>query len=116
MNGAILWQFQVSDSDLAIFYRPTVVNGIVYFQDDVSVYALNAATGAEVWQYVASQGGIDGTPAVSTSAGMVYINGNSFSNFYNYTAALWFSDGTLVWSVNWPDAKISAPLGGTTVA
>ena len=112
-NGAVLWQFQ--DSNSGFYNRPAVVNGIVYFQDEASVYALNASTGAEIWQYVAPQGFIDGTPAVSTSAGMVYINGSTLSSIYNYTAALRIGDGTLAWSVNWPDTQVLS-IGGPVVA
>ena len=117
-NGAVLWQFQVSSSDSnpTMFFRPSVVNDIVYFQDNVSVYAVNATSGSEIWRYMAPQGAIDGTPAVSSTTKMVYINGNSYSSHYNYTAALHISNGSLVWSVNWPDAQIIAPLGSPTVA
>lgn len=117
-NGAELWQFQVSSSDSnpTMFFRPSVVNNIVYFQDNISVYAVNATNGSQVWRYVAPQGAIDGTPAVSSTTGMVYVNGHSYSSFYNYTAALHISNGSLVWNVNWPDAQIIAPLGNPTVA
>jgi outer membrane protein assembly factor BamB len=80
-NGDELWTFT---ADWTVNSSPTVANGIVYFGSEangVSVYALNANTGALLWSFVT--GGVGSTPAVAN--GVVYI-GSYDHNVYALNA------------------------------
>jgi outer membrane protein assembly factor BamB/5-hydroxyisourate hydrolase-like protein (transthyretin family) len=70
---------------------PAVVNGVVYVGSiDGNVYALNAATGAKVWNYTTG-GAVDSSPAVVN--GVVYV-GSIDGNVYALNAAT----GAKVWN------------------
>lgn len=69
---------------------PAVVNGVVYVGGGSSMYALNGATGAQLWSY-ATGGPIVSSAAVA--AGVVFF-GSSDSNVYAVSA----ENGTKLWS------------------
>jgi outer membrane protein assembly factor BamB len=78
---------------------PAVANGVVYFgSDDHNVYALNASTGAQLWNYTTG-GEVLSSTAVAN--GMVYI-GSVDGN----VSALNASTGVRLWSY---------PTGGSGV-
>ena len=67
---------------------PAVVNGVVYFGCGNSLYALNASTGARLWNYTTG-GAVGSSPAVAN--GVVYF---SSGNLYALNA----STGVKLWS------------------
>jgi outer membrane protein assembly factor BamB len=91
-TGTLLWSFKTSS---AVYSSPAVVNGVVYFGSD-DLYALNAGTGAKLWNY--TTGGIGSSPAVVN--GIVYF-GSGDKNVYALNAStgakLWtFTTGLLI--------------------
>ncbi len=73
------------------FRLPAVVNGVGYVgSEDHNIYALNAANGAQLWNYT-SGGGIDSSPAVAN--GIVYV-GSFDHNVYALNAAT----GVQIWN------------------
>jgi PQQ-like domain len=64
------WSYPTG-ADLA-YSSPAVVNGVLYAgSDSGNVYALNAATSAKLWSYIAGDG-VDSSPAVVN--GVVYVS------------------------------------------
>jgi eukaryotic-like serine/threonine-protein kinase len=76
-TGQLLWSFTTSggfDSS-----SPTVANGVVYVgSTDDNVYALNSATGAELWRFPTGSS-VESSPAVVN--GRVYV-GSDDGNIY----------------------------------
>ena len=63
---------------------PAVANGVVYIgSDDDNVYALNASTGALLWQYTTGNS-VSSSPAVAD--GVVYVGSND-DNMYALNAS-----------------------------
>jgi outer membrane protein assembly factor BamB len=85
-TGVPLWTFESGrDRDYAFDSSPAVANGLVYAaSDDGNLYALNASTGALVWDYPSGAGA---TPAVAN--GVVYVDG---------VYALNATTGALLWT------------------
>ncbi len=82
---------------------PAIVGGIVYFGSDSGiVYAVNATTGASIWNFTTGYLYVRSSPAVSN--GIVYI-GSDDGNFYALNA----STGTQIWSYK-TNADSSAPV------
>lgn len=87
-TGEVNWRF---DSDMPIGNSPTVSDGIVYVAGfDRKVHALNAMTGAQVWEFTGAAGGYDANPLVT--GGMVIIG-----NHDGYLYALDAGTGRMVW-------------------
>ena len=73
------WSFTTGGS---VSSSPAVVNGVVYVgSDDTNLYAVNAATGAQLWSFATSSN--VSSPAVAN--GVVYVVGNG--NVYALNAA-----------------------------
>lgn len=86
VNLGLRWQYS-AEVDIS---SPAVANGVVYVGSiDGNVYALNARTGALVWQYPTG-GYIQSSPAVAN--GVVYV-GSEDGNLYALNA----STGALLW-------------------
>jgi outer membrane protein assembly factor BamB len=82
---------------------PAVYKGVVYVGSrDNSLYALNAATGDELWHY-ATGGWVDSSPAVSGNA--VY-----FSSADGYLYAADRATGAPLWRAALGAASVSSPL------
>jgi outer membrane protein assembly factor BamB len=63
---------------------PAVATGVVYVgSEDSNVYALNASSGAKLWSYATSMGGVHSSPAVAN--GVVYV-GSEDSDVYALNA------------------------------
>jgi outer membrane protein assembly factor BamB len=84
-TGDVLWQFTTGDvspyplsgADGQFDSTPAVANGVVYVGSCGDLfYALNAATGSELWSYTTG-GQIEASPAISN--GMVYVS--SYDNW-----------------------------------
>ena len=90
------WSYPASNFSLS----PTVANGVVYEASDY-LYALNASSGALLWQYPTS-GGVGSTPAVAN--GVVYF-GDAIGNLYALNA----SSGALLWQYTAGDTITSSP-------
>ncbi|MFZ0318311.1 MAG: PQQ-binding-like beta-propeller repeat protein [Candidatus Sulfotelmatobacter sp.] len=82
---------------------PAVANGVVYVgSGDGNIYALNANTGAKLWNYTTG-GPVDSSPAVAN--GVVYV-GSADSNIYALNA----TTGTKLWSyATADDIYLSSP-------
>ena len=72
-NGAIVWKFLTGGTGFN-FSSPTFANGVVYMPGGVGVYALDANTGAILWQDPAPAN--PGASPVVVN-GVLYINGGS---------------------------------------
>jgi outer membrane protein assembly factor BamB len=82
-TGALRWQRTPGTSS-----TPTVVNGLVYFGSGGDLYALNAVSGAVVWQ-VSGLGGIS-TDGVAVFNNIVYANAGDLDALNALTGAvLW---------------------------
>ncbi len=100
-----------------------IVDGIAYFGSALgSVFAIDAATGAQLWSAPISSDNAASSPAVAN--GVVYINGDSLFAFDAKTGAqLWSSsitDGTsspaVVGGVVYCGGRVLAALNATTGA
>jgi len=73
-------------------HSPTVVNGVAYVSSfDKTIHAVDAKTGAKIWQTDEAGGGFDVSPLVVN--GKIYA-GNRDGRFYCFKA----SDGSMDWS------------------
>jgi len=91
-TGQLLWS---DPSRLQRYSGPSVADGIVYFiaeEDYLYLRALNANTGAQLWQYTLVDDYVASTPTVAN--GMVYVSGTS-SQIY----ALDGRTGALLWTL-----------------
>lgn len=87
-SGNVNWQF---DSDMPIGNSPTVQDNVVFFAGfDRKVHALNAYTGATIWEFSGAQAGYDTNPLVVEGK---VILGNRDGNLY----ALDATTGALLW-------------------
>jgi glucose dehydrogenase len=86
-----------------VFSSPAVLNGVVYAGSDGSnIYALNATTGAFVWNYPTGSS-VESSPAVAN--GVVYVG-----SFWDGTVyALNATTGAFVWSYAPGGAVFSSP-------
>ena len=76
---------------VAVESSPAVVNGVVYVgSGDGNVYALNAASGVQLWNYTTG-GEVDSSPAVVN--GVVYV-GSGDGNVYALNA----TNGAKLWN------------------
>ena len=97
-NGTSNWNYG-TEGNFASFATP---NGIVYIgSDDHNVYALNANTGAKIWNYTTGDV-VESSPTIAN--GIVYV-GSWDHNVY----ALNGSTGTKVWGYETGDAVWSSP-------
>ena len=82
-TNALNWSFQPNTNaslDASFWASPTVVNGVVYIGgNDQIMYAINAFTGASIWNSTISNGDIDSSAAVSNGR---VIFGSYDSNVY----------------------------------
>jgi len=95
---------------------PAVVDGILYigssfspsgiynstFHPEGDVFAFNATTGTQVWDYVDPSASIDTSPAVAN--GVVYFGASTPDGYFG---ALNASNGTLLWKITANDAASS---------
>jgi outer membrane protein assembly factor BamB len=97
---SILWQHNVAGWALN---APALSDGVVYVgADDAKVYALNAETGEQLWNF--ETGDVVRSPAI-VSDGIVYVGSND-NNLY----ALDAETGNLMWQHDTDDQVRYAPL------
>lgn len=61
-NGAVVWRY---DTEMPLGNSPTIVNGILYVGGyDRKIHALNAQTGAHLWEFAGAEAGYDTNPLV----------------------------------------------------
>jgi eukaryotic-like serine/threonine-protein kinase len=106
-NGNTIWTFtsagEIRDS-------PAVVDGVIYFgcfvgSTDVgsgNLYALNAATGTEIWSSPTGDSDTYSNSCPAVVGGVVYV-GSTDHHLYAFKA----SDGTQIWNFPTP-AKVSS--------
>ena len=91
LNPTLLWKYTVPSwtghsftGEFAIYSSPAVVGDTLYAGSmDDNVYALNAATGAKLWNFTTG-GEVQSSPAVFN--GVLYVGSNDF-NVYALNAA-----------------------------
>lgn len=92
-NGTLIW----TSSDYGTWYSPSVVDGKVYAGSaSGGVYCFDASTGNRTWNYTASEGYFDSSPAVVN--GKVYISSEKPLSLTD--GALYCLDattGTFIW-------------------
>ncbi len=107
LSNSKLWSF---NAPAAIQSSPAIVNGVVYFgADNGYAYAVNEATGKEVWNCSISGSAITTSPAVSSDKVFFGINQNLI--------ALDAVTGDLLWNISigsWGVAT-SPTIAGNTV-
>jgi outer membrane protein assembly factor BamB len=126
-NGATQWQFSLGASTFVctqlVLTASTDTNGpSVYFgacsSGPVTIYALNAATGAEQWQYATAEtpqlGPYSYLPSLGVSYSGVYYADDTASAVYVYGIGI--TNGTLMWKTELDvPANAYSPQGGMTV-
>jgi len=105
-TGQELWTFppDALPGDFA-FASPAVVNGMVYYavnRVDPVVFAVNAATGQEIWRHLGPFSQIISSPTVEN--GRVYV---AFTD--GTIEALDPTNGQVIWSVIHPGGAYSSP-------
>jgi hypothetical protein len=96
-TGAVVWSVPDSDN---LDQTPTIDNGMVFYSDDASTYAVNEQTGAPVWTATRpNANNLFVTPAV-VGNGVVYELGAGLGGYaYNETT------GALIWTNTTLQAK-----------
>jgi outer membrane protein assembly factor BamB len=96
-TGAQLWSY---NTVAPAFSSPAVVNGVVYIGSDYDIsgptfFALNASTGALLWEAGPDGGGYNMTATPAVVKGVVYVGNWDYSgpDFFAYNA----STGALLW-------------------
>jgi outer membrane protein assembly factor BamB len=87
-DGSTLWHATLSGPVTA---QPIIAGNAIYLNNYGEVYALNAATGALLWQYKPPQVASSSDLTVSVGGGLVFASNSTRLN------ALHASDGTLAW-------------------
>ena len=100
-----VWMFQTGDYAENLQATPIVVDGVMYLiTARARVFAVNAATGREIWRYqypeVSRNAGFVGNRGVAVGDGKVF-----FGTKDNYMVALDRKTGHQVWKVNVDDAR-----------
>jgi uncharacterized repeat protein (TIGR01451 family) len=106
--GSLKLKWKSPDTTKGIMEAPpAVVNGVVYFGSSGNVFALNASTGAVLWNFVAA--GQVSTSAPAVANGVVYIGSeNGFGGVGNMYA-LSASTGAKLWSFTTGSPMFSSP-------
>jgi outer membrane protein assembly factor BamB len=99
-GGDLEWTFTTGE---VVDAAPTVTNGVVYVGSvDGNIYALNAATGTQIWKFSPAGSEVETSPAVAN--GVVYVAADN-GNIYALNAAT----GTQIWSFTTGSNVFSSP-------
>jgi outer membrane protein assembly factor BamB len=98
MTSEVLWTAPVC-SDWHTFENPVVVEGVVYQVGRSSVYALEAATGQEIWSYPI--GGHDDPPS--------YVDGRLYVQGQDSVYCLDADSGERIWAFHGPNDHGGTP-------
>jgi alcohol dehydrogenase (cytochrome c) len=111
------WMFAIPGAPRSLEGTPVVVNGVMYVTSVNEAYALDAATGREIWHYSRPRSkGLAGDAASGINRGVAVLGGRVFMVSDNaHLFALHRSDGRLLWDVTMADSaqnygSTSAPL------
>jgi outer membrane protein assembly factor BamB len=107
-SGQLLWGYAYDNQSASSIYvtsSAAVANDKVYFAESDQIYALNAATGAKLWNYSIG-GDFWSTPAMAN--GIVYAGTGAYNigNVYALNA----TDGTKIWNYTTDASISSSPL------
>jgi len=108
--GSVIWTYETGD--VIAMSSPSVVGGVVYIgSKDGNVYALNATTGAKIWNY-STRDFIDSSPSVV--GGVVYIGAGSHGSTSGNIYALNATTGAKIWNYSTGGGVPSSPsvVGG----
>ncbi len=113
---ALQWFFPIADMPM-IEGTPVVIVGVMYVTAVNQVYALDAATGREIWRYVQPRTeGLVGDPAIGLNRGVAVHGDRVFSvTDHAHVIALDRFTGELIWDTEMDDYRehygaIVAPL------
>ena len=113
---ALQWFFPIPDMPM-IEGTPVVIAGVMYVTAVNQVYALDAATGREIWRYAQPRtDGLVGDPAIGLNRGVAVRGGLVFSvTDHAHVIALDRFTGELVWDTEMDDYRehygaVVAPL------
>jgi outer membrane protein assembly factor BamB len=100
-NNVLKWDFT---SGGGVYSSPAVADGVVYVgSNDNKVYALNAVTGAKIWDFnTGGWNGVSSSPAVAN--GIVYVG-----SYDNKVYALNAVTGAKIWDFTTGDYVSSSP-------
>lgn len=104
-TGILLWEFVIAGGR-GVFTTPTVFQGVAYVASDVGMFALNALTGALIWDNARIEINIS-SPALAN--GVLYIGWSD--NGSPVVSALNASTGAIMW-----EASVSSGAGAPIVA
>jgi hypothetical protein len=112
-SGSIIWRQSVSGT---ISSQPALDDGVVVFgTSDMHLWALNAQSGAKVWDVVTANPVVF---PVKAANGLVVVNEEDPTTFTNALAVYRESDGSLVGRVHLTAAGFGPPIvaNGTVIA
>src|ERR1700682_1576589 len=101
------WIFQTGDFEVGLQSTPIVINGIIYLSAVDDVFAIDGATGRQIWRYT-----YEPLPGFSRGRnwGVAVANGKVFLNTRDaHLVALDQKTGEEVWSVATADATSCVP-------
>ena len=111
------WSFPVPGAPAALQVTPVVVDGLMYVTAANAVFALDARTGRQVWQYARPRTqGLVGDPAAGINRGVAVLGDRLFlQTDHAHVIALHRLTGQLLWDVEMADFRdhygaTSAPL------
>jgi alcohol dehydrogenase (cytochrome c) len=111
------WTFQVPEAHGALQVTPVVVDGLMYVSAVNAVWALDARTGRQVWQYSRPRTpGLVGDPASGINRGVAVLGDRVFlQTDHAHLLALHRLTGQLLWDAEMADYRehyggTSAPL------
>jgi alcohol dehydrogenase (cytochrome c) len=105
-NLQVAWVFQTGDQEGGLQATPIVVDGVIYLSTSWNrVYAIEADTGKEIWQYVYPKASVQ-TIYGPWNRGVAVADGRVFmGTLDNHVVALDQKTGRELWQVNVEDAQ-----------
>ena len=112
-TGTLNWSYTTGAN--AVISSPAVSGGVVYFgttDNNNTLFALNATSGAKIWNYTLPTGAankIQSSPAIASN-GIVYFGSDN-----NKVYAVNITGGTLVWSYSTTSNVLGSPAVSDSV-
>ena len=102
----LAWEYKTGDEKLyTIECNPIIIDGILYASSPMlNVFALDAATGEEVWKFVPSEAGPTRRDGQKVNRGLTYWENGDDKRLY-------YPAGTYLYAINANDGSIYEPFG-----
>lgn len=107
--GDLLWSFEMEDENVA-YSSPTVLDGVAYITDSKVIYAIDIATGDEIWSTEEIPENTTFRESASVVDGVLYIADNR-RNVY----ALDIENGDILWKRDDEETSLVTNRAYTTV-